>query len=441
MLKTSTHDAVSIRKSFLEQAFLVIGIYLAIYSIAQVGYYVSFGQTDFLIKGYKDIDLGENQFLNSNSLSFIGTMASILCVMTILIYINNLHVALKLQFNFLLVLFYILITSLYSNALIYTILMTLKSAIFATAVTLILLKVNVKILNLAIIILCVTIVSLSIIFSFIDPRLNNTFGVAGIRGLFSHKNSLGVFCYWSTVLILGLKFFLPTARAFPLLSNITILLLGLCLYLSQSKTSLVLYFLLLFGYSSIDFLKRHLNIKSAISLFFAGASFVVPVLIMVYLVILPDADISLTGRTNIWSRVLDFIGERWIFGFGGLSFPGDSNLTSILYSNFGVTAIDSSYVYILFNFGIVGIAVYFYLIISYTNSKNIGSGFFLYMVLACATYLIHGLTEVAAGINYGYPQFVLNTLFVLSLLANKSGNYEGQGKADAPFGFQYNRAE
>jgi O-antigen ligase len=195
----------------------------------------------------------------------------------------------------------------------------------------------------------------------IDPTFGDSF-----RGVYLHKNSLGIFMAVSTLIwIFSLYGSLVDKNKKSTIINLTFLSLSLCLLLlSRSKTSFLVMLVTLIAVTLVKsiFSKKYgLTVFSIISftllifISFIGKNFEV-------ILALLGKDATLTGRIPLWKMVWECFLEKPFFGFGYSGFwsipqSGSYYISEVLFDSPNA---HNGYIDILINIGIFGILFFLY---------------------------------------------------------------------------------
>lgn len=171
-------------------------------------------------------------------------------------------------------------------------------------------------------ILFIIIVSIGI--AFIAPDYGISYENNGAwQGAFNQKNVLG------KIMTLGALVFLFYFADKKSVLNKTIALIGLIsslilIYLSQSKTAMLVVLLLSFTIISAVFLQKSDKTTKVLFAIIIGALIIISCVIIIYLgedlLKSLNKDTTLTGRTELWSYSFNKIAERPLLGHGYASF-------------------------------------------------------------------------------------------------------------------------
>lgn len=178
------------------------------------------------------------------------------------------------------------------------------------------------------------------------------------RGLFSHKNGLGPWGAFGTILLLFYPSMMKAPRIYTL---IALLCAGACLIFSGSATSLI-------GAVTMVGALALLRIRRAGGSFVAlvaiiGGLFVGSMLLTLFydqFFGLLGRDSSLTGRTEIWALAVDYIQLSPILGHGYQSLGGPTFLEFVAsYAQQEIAGPESLYLASLLDLGVVGFVLFF----------------------------------------------------------------------------------
>lgn len=113
-------------------------------------------------------------------------------------------------------------------------------------------------------------------------------------------------------------------------------------------------------------------------------------------------DVTLTGRTDIWLSIFQFLkGGNYLFGYGYESFWNNETITQTLYQFYAINGVKYNYtgahnmmIELLLYFGVVGIVAYFIIVLNLLkrSQKFEGTkGFFI--LISFFFFTIHGVVE------------------------------------------------
>lgn len=254
------------------------------------------------------------------------------------------------------------------------------------------------------------------------------------RGIFYHKNNLGLISALATIISFIVFINVKSKSWFLVLSVCTLTLL-----FSGSKTSLILVFpALILGYiyrHSLlsDSIKNALlfNILTIISFLFLIAFFIIFNDEIFHLFSDPN---SFTGRAGIWDVLLKLIAERPLLGHGfgsifnvGLDSPMLKYTNSYSFEWINVIPHGhNGYLDVIVALGIIGFCLvfYFFILFPFRYLRNLNRSFvYNYSHIFCAILvfmLLHNTfeTSILNGARQGW--FVMLSIFVFIHMAPKS---------------------
>lgn len=210
------------------------------------------------------------------------------------------------------------------------------------------------------------------------------------RGIFGHRNYLGLYSNISTLFCL---YKLYEFKKFDRVIALFILFMNFYLiFLSKSATSLSLFFLIIIIFSLQKFYKSNkffLQCIFIILLFNFCILFLQNDFINRIIVEKLQRDITFTGRTYIWEYVINAIKNRFLFGYGLNAFWGDNNYSAYYVRsimNAQIAHAHNGYLDIFLNIGLVGFIVYCFIILSIIKNY-IKKEHNLYLILASTFFL------------------------------------------------------
>ena len=183
------------------------------------------------------------------------------------------------------------------------------------------------------------------------------------RGAFPGKNQLGAAM---VIGVLGGLHSMRVARRHRLIYIGTTLLCAIVAFLSKSGTSLLtILALYIFNLIGRFYVKGGISriVSMGAALFFTGA-FVLLMLNMDLIYSLLDKDATLTGRTELWPYVMDYIYQRPLLGWGFTAFwtpfnpPAEEIMSAV---GFPLNEAHNGLLQLLLDVGIVGTAVFLFL--------------------------------------------------------------------------------
>lgn len=378
---------------------ITVGFGLIIFSTSLAGYYSGQAYTDFATRGYYT-DTGSV----TNALTPIGTAATVLACLFALFAVRRARSGPLVWF--LLVQTFIIITSTWSAVPGQSTLIVFKTVIYAYAIYLV-----VQRLSYPSIIRITCVISLALCISgnylaLTDGNFATSIGAAGWRGLFSHKNQYAAFCLFSFIIIY------PAAydRRVRYLCALTAAVLFSTTIATQGKTSLSL----MIGYATVTtvaILLRRASIPSTsivkgLSLVSATA---ITLGLPTFFALLYSGSISLSGRVDIWSKYIDFTSLRALYGYGGYTASISPEALGQQLGLPGSIAIDSTYLSVLINWGIIGILVLASLLITFWLSaiRKARSEYAITAVCTVVVFILYAVVESNAQLNWLYPNMTL----------------------------------
>lgn len=176
------------------------------------------------------------------------------------------------------------------------------------------------------------------------------------RGIFAHKNMLGPWAAYGTVLLFCYSWLCGGSKAFWWIARICAMI---CLVMAQSATG-IMAAVTLAGCYGIFMLVRAFGLISALIflLCFAGLGGISFYMLGDAFFDLLGRDSTLTGRTAIWDLALDYFWEHpWIGN--GYQTMGGSGFTERTFVMFGATlGPESGYLSLLLDMGVIGAVLF-----------------------------------------------------------------------------------
>jgi exopolysaccharide production protein ExoQ len=178
------------------------------------------------------------------------------------------------------------------------------------------------------------------------------------RGIFGHKNGLGPWAAYGTVLLFthswlcgGPKLYWWVARAAAIM----------CLIFSGSATAMALTVFMLVTWMGFEMLKRQrLSIVLTTVFFIALFGLLIAVFFQDFVFSLLQRDANLTGRTEIWAIADNFLWQRPWFGSGYQTLGGSDFLNQILFAFLQpIPGPESGYYCLILELGIIGMVFFF----------------------------------------------------------------------------------
>jgi O-antigen ligase len=228
---------------------------------------------------------------------------------------------------------------------------------------------------------------ISIIFSFLFIFIIPTYGImqsealqGAWRGIYPHKNGLG-----ESMVIAFITFYILSisrlGRKYKWIFRLASLLTAILIFFGKSATSLLS---IVFTYAAIQVLKR-LSIKSKKGVLLILTMLILGVILQIIFVVnfqeflaVNNRDITLSGRTIMWSVLWDFIQKKPWLGYGyGAFFSADQTETQLLWQviEWGPVHAHNGYIQICLNVGIIACLLF---VIGYCYSLL--KSLFLYLV-------------------------------------------------------------
>lgn len=209
-------------------------------------------------------------------------------------------------------------------------------------------------------------IALGVIGSYVIVVLLPSFGIShdyhwgDWKGLFGHKNALGRTMIFGVLLLSIAK-----PKALPKWTRLLFLSASLVLLLlSKSATAFVLAALFILMYPILHLLR--LRTRNTLPLWAAFAPLLAMVILLVaanYSTLLEAVgrDATLTGRTTLWSAVVDDINERPVFGYGYSVFwlahnPDSANVVTATHWN--APNSHNGYLDLCIDLGLVGLLLF-----------------------------------------------------------------------------------
>jgi exopolysaccharide production protein ExoQ len=181
----------------------------------------------------------------------------------------------------------------------------------------------------------------------------------GVRGIFTHKNGMGKF-------LVELAILLPPVirkRLIHPVLGLAGLLIGLALLVPvNSATAIILVSLVLAIQAAIGLWRLSAPFAAMVTAFGVATVclLIPPVLINLGVILeLLGRDTTLTGRTDIWLHVWQWIQQRPLVGYGYAAFFEAEETSSYVAAvwNWGVSSAHNGYLELLLTIGVVGLAL------------------------------------------------------------------------------------
>ena len=382
---------------------MVIG--LVIFVSCAAGYYNSDLFNDYISKGYYTVNVDD---VFGNSLEILGTITSIVCAAVVAISppkkIPN-FVLLTLPINM-----WIAISSVWSNTIAASVVYFLKYLIYFTALDISFTNLSRRKIVIAIYLAISAIALASIIVCISDPAFRTSLGSDGWRGLFSQKNRLATFCMFSIFFCTQVKS--PNLPLFFVAISTSILLLVMSL--GKTEIFLLIYYAITV-FIMYTFVNFGITVRRVNSLFSTIFVMIGPVAAGVVFYMVSAGMIDFTGRARLWIWYMHDLGGDLLQGRGGMTSPVDPSFYQRVFSLGIQSAPDSSYVLLMYNLGLIGLAIYFANIaMIWRRALTIGNKNSIKFIVMLSCYLIYASMESSARLVLEYSTFVV--LVVLHFL-------------------------
>lgn len=281
------------------------------------------------------------------------------------------------------------------------------------------------------------IVVLSFLVVFLLPSYGMMDGVhAGrFRGLFSHKNNMGLFLF---IHISTLLYFWREIKLSKIFKSISIVLSLVLTAGAQSSTEFAIVFIFFFAVFFVSFIRKLTNNFivgiSLVLILSVVAAFVADFVASSMLEIL-GRDTTLSGRDTIWNYYIQAAMDSPIIGHGHMALQSNPRLAldALVTLYFAARSPHNVYIEIMYNYGYAGLFFYclflvnslianFRGIISASNEAEFSCRRFSFAFIVCVIF--YGVVEsYQAGTNPGIPMMVL--FLVSSGNAYKKGDATG----------------
>ncbi|QGG95998.1 O-antigen ligase family protein [Actinomarinicola tropica] len=249
---------------------------------------------------------------------------------------------------------------------------------------------------------CQVTIAWNVLWTLMSPGLamNHMDGTPGWRGSFIHKNGMAPFMLFAVITFAYLE-------RRPFVRNASIAVALAFVVLSQSTTSLVVgTMLLVFAWFIRQLSASPKETWSFLLTLGSTIGFAVAYLGVVNLPTLVGAagkDPTLTSRTEIWANSLEAIGRRpWSgYGIGGVWINNDAEPTRTILRGLGfiVYHAHNGFIEILLQLGIIGLALFFVLVIAYFRTALVvmlhDTPLASYLMAYAALILLLSISEVA----------------------------------------------
>jgi len=329
----------------------VLVFLMLIYAFSGAGYYNDSAYTAYLESGITG-PIGNYK----EPFEFIGTVVSVLCVT-----IAALNFKILSDRRFLIIVplhVWLILSSLWTPTILQSVMSSIKIAVYLITLIVCSDRLSERNLKWGFVAATFTIIAISLYLCLSDVQFRVSIGADGWRGLFPHKNTFAVFCFFSTTVLYSFRF---TNKLFLYAMSLTLLF---CIIMSQSKTAMgmtVAFFIMRAAYKLILLIKpdpylarRALNFTLMIILTFVALTFY-------YLV--SEQEVNFSGRTYIWRWYLQDLGGDALWGMGGSTAPSDPAFVERAQASGILLSSDNSYVMILYNLGIIGLLLYAYAVV------------------------------------------------------------------------------
>jgi exopolysaccharide production protein ExoQ len=226
------------------------------------------------------------------------------------------------------------------------------------------------------------------------------------RGIFAHKNDLGVF----TVLLMSASFFIRTETTLQrCVAKATIGAGLLAIALSQSRTAwlVCLCYLVYLFLARLSLKTKALDFTALLMMFAAACSAVVLTVVtnLEWLMKVMNKDITFSGRTQIWTAVIESIVKHPWLGYGYNAFwNGIQGESGLVYSQirFLIGHSHNGYLEVLLELGVIG----------------------LVLIAACIVFAFRDAARSLHGHRRLYVQWCIGILLTI-LISNIDESYLG----------------
>lgn len=142
-------------------------------------------------------------------------------------------------------------------------------------------------------------------------------------------------------------------------------------------------------------------------------------------------DITLTGRTNIWLSILQFLkAGNYLFGYGYESFWNNESITGVLYQFYASNGVKYNYtgahntiIELLLYCGIVGLTVYFVVVLNLLKRTTKFEGIKGYLILiGFLFFTIHGIVERSLS-DSAYDTMIFILLLTIGRFQEKKEDF------------------
>lgn len=388
----------------MPQFFWQISIALILFTSSNAGYYADSSYLDFANQGVQR-SFAEDSL--ANPLSVIGTISTIVCIVILFLRVPR-----KIPLPILIVLptlTWLMISSLWSNTIVATLTLMLKTIIYINALDCALEKLDAQKAVGAFVWAIAAILLVSLALCITDPVFRISIGAEGWRGLFAHKNRLASFCLFSApILLLGMRF----GRT---VSGSILALLIYMLVMSQGKAALGILLVASLVIVCFSLLWRGgRDVRPTLLVLSIAFWFIFLVSWSLIIYQINYADLTFSGRTGIWKWYIGDLDDLVLIGKGGLTASQDPTFVArAVKSNMPPTS-DSSYVMILYNNGVIGLTIFFVTAVSFCVASIKNSPYFIYPLVAIFCYVAFAGMESDARFLNHYSTFSVFALYVIA---------------------------
>lgn len=235
---------------------------------------------------------------------------------------------------------------------------------------------------------------------FIHQGINHT---GEWKGIFGHKNALGTIC---AIGIFTTEIWFLTKKTNKVIAGLYFGLFSVLLFLSSSRTAIVVSLICLVIPIIYRVYKNLYNIHRSlfVSFIFFGTIGTAGTIYIVtsnldFLFSLLDRTPTLTGRTEIWAVVREFIYERMWFGYGGGGFWYSSYALDVwnILNYPGLTSSHSGILDFLLDFGVIGLVIisvhYFCVLIRAVKLSFLKGGITIWFLVFVLFILINNYSD------------------------------------------------
>jgi len=385
---------------------------LIIFASSGAGYYSQSIYVDYFRTGA----VAANATTEGNSLTFIGTLASIAVILMLPLYSFRKTPAVLI--GFFLFQLYIVISGFWSFVPKETILSVIKTCVYTMALATLIQRMSYRSIVTSIALTAIVISLISLYLSYTNPIFSISLGTPGWRGLFAHKNRLAGFCLFMIVL-LAPAYYLNVRKRLALA---TVGLLGLTAILSQGKTAVAATIGFIIASACLTALTRR---KGGLSFLYKHSTlvllFILTIIVPFVLIIVVEGDVTFTGRVETWMKFLSLTTDNRFLGMGGYTISSDPAFSALATMQTGAPTPDSSLVLLLCNLGILGIVLYLaFLGWCWRETLQSFSTHSLFSLFTILIYVIYGAMESDAQLGLS-----LSTVALLGQILISRRLFEG----------------